>query len=106
MKLQIDTKAKTIKIDENVKINELIKVLKRLLPKEWQEYTLESNAIINWHNPIPWYPYQPWKIGDPWVITCAVGTMPQPEPGETSVYNIEVMNENSFNRYTESLMKS
>jgi hypothetical protein len=59
MKLQIDTKAKTIKIDETVNIKELIQILEKLLPKEWKDYWLESGSVIYW-------PSQPVIIYDRW----------------------------------------
>lgn len=104
MKLQINTKAKTIKIDETVKITELVKILKKLLPKEWEDYSLETDSFITWYNPIPWYPYHPWRISD--VVYCgtAIGTSNNctgnvtnttkeyPQTPTEGVYNIEVMN--------------
>lgn len=80
MKLQIDTKAKTIKIDETVNIKELIQILEKLLPKEWKDYSLESGSVIIW-------PLQPTIIYDrwnprplPWEVTCQAG----------ATYNVEV----------------
>jgi len=87
MKLQIDTKAKTIKVDENVKFSELIKVLKKILPREWQDYSLAGNEIIYWYNPITWYPHQPWRIGD--VTYTSEG---ESVPATVTCYNVEVMN--------------
>lgn len=71
MKIQLDTTAKTIKIEEDVKFSKLIETLKRLLPNnEWKEFTLETHTVINhWNNPyvvyrdrevwpklqLPWY---------------------------------------------------
>lgn len=68
MKLQLDTTAKTIKIEESVNLGELINSLEKLLPDGlWKEFKLETNTIINWNNPIvidkyvPYVPYvQPW----------------------------------------------
>jgi hypothetical protein len=97
MRLQIDTKERTIKVDENVKFNELIKVLNKLLPKEWKEYTLETSGIWHWVNPIVWPVTQPWKIGDviyqPYT-TCGTEHSPDKNPYQVinSVYNIEVLN--------------
>lgn len=68
MKLQLDTKEKTIKLESDVKFSELISTLEKLLPKgEWKEFKLETNVTINtWRNPIiirdytrP-YPSYPW----------------------------------------------
>lgn len=54
MKIQLDTNAKTIKVEEDVNLSELISKLKKLLPKgEWKEYTLQSNTTIQWYT----YPY-------------------------------------------------
>jgi hypothetical protein len=86
MRIQIDTKLRTIKVDENVKFKELIKVLKNLLPKEWEEYILEASSIIYWTNPIPYYPYTPWRIGN-----VTYGTSGESVPLTTTVYNVEVM---------------
>jgi len=85
MKIQIDTKAKTIKIEEEVKISELFEMLEKLLPKgEWKKYKLESTVITNWANPIiidRTVPYIPpyrspiWSTGTrpPYHINCGTG---------------------------------
>jgi len=90
MKLQLDTTAKTIKVEENVKLDELVKMLEKILPKEeWKKYTLQTNVIIErWSNPIyireyPYYIY-------PWVTTSTyqVATL-NSDKLTTGVYNIE-----------------
>lgn len=59
MKLQIDTENKTIKIEEKVNLFDLMNKLQSLFPNDiWQEYTLESNTITNWINPVYISPYQ------------------------------------------------
>ncbi len=66
MKLQLDTTRKTIKVEGNVVISELISTLERLFPNaEWKEMTLETNVTINnWTAPFviernyPKYPIQ------------------------------------------------
>ena len=90
MKLQIDTIAKTIKIDEDVKLGDLIKTLESLLLNDkWKEFKIEANAnILKWVDPIPmpyipWqptYPYQPYTapLSPPsnppfWEVTCDSG---------------------------------
>jgi len=70
MKLQIDTSKKTIKLEESVKLDSLIKTLKQLFPNnEWKQFTLETNTVINnWNRPVvieliktyPTYPRYPW----------------------------------------------
>ena len=41
MKIQLDTTLKTIKLESDVKISDLIKILKKLLPDgEWKTFTL------------------------------------------------------------------
>jgi hypothetical protein len=91
MKLQIDTKAETIKVDENVKFNDLIKVLDKLLPQEWKNYTLETSGFITWYwyNPIPYYHTQPWRIGD---VTYTSSGESVGGTVTNSVYNVDVIN--------------
>jgi len=40
MNITIDTKAKTIQIEENIKSEELYKGLQELLGENWKEYTI------------------------------------------------------------------
>lgn len=65
MKLQLDTTNKTIRVEERVRLSELIKIVKKILPNEWKDFILETNTtIINWHEPIiikEYPPYRPWK---------------------------------------------
>lgn len=75
MKIQIDTSAKTIKLEQSAKITEILSVVKKLLPNDWKEYSLEAVTIINnWQNPViipywPYYPYQPINV----FTTCGDG---------------------------------
>ena len=94
MKIQIDTKAKVIRLEEKVKFDELVKVLNKLLPKEWKEYSLDTNSVIYWSNPIIWhYHYEPWHT--PIVTYGDNGTgkpFPHPLPVTcegSGVYNVE-----------------
>jgi len=61
MKIQLDTVAKTIKLDESVNVGEFMETLRRLLPDNlWREFSLETHTIINnWTNPyvVPIFPY-------------------------------------------------
>lgn len=70
MKIQLDTTAKTVKVEESVNLGELINGLKKLLPNnEWKEFKLETGVqIVQWSNPIiytrPIYWWeQPWYNG-------------------------------------------
>lgn len=72
MKIQLDTEAKEIRIEESVLLSELINILEGLLPNGlWKEYKLVVTIIQNWSYPIvyprPYNPYNPYKYGD---ITC------------------------------------
>lgn len=53
MKIQLDTNAKTIKLEESVNIGELQELLEKFLPNgQWKEFKLETSVIHNWSNPI------------------------------------------------------
>jgi hypothetical protein len=68
MKLQIDTIAKTIKVEGTVNLLELVETLERLLPAGvWKTFSLETNVTIIWNAPqviqpviYPVWPYYPW----------------------------------------------
>lgn len=67
MKVQIDTDAKTIKLENEVSIGKLIEFLERLnIDTDWKEYKLLTNTVIKW-NEYPTiiyrdyhYPYNPY----------------------------------------------
>jgi hypothetical protein len=75
MKIQLDTKEKVIRIEEKVNLKDFMDVIKKILPDIWKEYTLETNSVINWTNPIvierfPVYPeVYPWWPPYP-IVTC------------------------------------
>lgn len=69
MKLQLDTTAKTVKIESDIKVSLLIKTLKSLLPTDWKDFTLQTHTTITqwtsptiiWEYPIyPAWPTYPW----------------------------------------------
>lgn len=70
MKLKIDTSAKTIQVEQMVKLVELIEFVKKIFPNnEWKDYSIEAVQYIdNWYNPIyipclqPYQPYQPFTF--------------------------------------------
>lgn len=77
MKITIDNINKTLEIDQDVKIEELIAFVKSILPN-WEEYKIVATKYIynGGTSPTiyPWYPdvtpvnpYNP-----PWTITCKV----------------------------------
>ncbi len=85
MKLQLDTGAKTIKIEENVKLTKLMQVVKKILPNgEWQDFTLITNTVIErWHDPVyikEYYPKRqwwdsPWYIGPTYYTSSTDGSL-------------------------------
>ena len=87
MKIQLDTKNKTIKVEESVNLGEFIDFIKKILPdKVWREYKLETSSVINWSSPIIIEPYKPYKPIDVWYHTTS-------EPciyNSTGVTNFEV----------------
>jgi len=79
MKIQLDSEKKTIKIEGNVKLSDLVKHLESLLPKDspcgyWKDYELECNTMITyWSNPIIIKEYtRPWW-GENYT-TCGLGS--------------------------------
>lgn len=104
MKIQLDTTAKVIKVEETVNIGELISALEKLLPKgEWKDFKLETHTTIEWSTPvvIPYRPVvqpcvpQPLYPIDPWwrqpYITCSSNSTTEPSQYslKSGVYNIE-----------------
>jgi len=80
MKLQLDTKEKTIKVEGKVNLNELFEALEKLLPQgAWKEFVLESNTEIVWRDPI-YIPYPTYRYSYPWwqqpIVTYETGTPP------------------------------
>ncbi len=53
MKFEIDTENKTIKIQEDVKLSDLVQELKDLLDRDWENYTLIMNNVGRIHKNIP-----------------------------------------------------
>jgi hypothetical protein len=77
MKIQLDTNAKIIRIDEMVNLGQFIDELEMILPGgKWKEYHLQA-LITNWvqpyviqpiYNPArPWHEPYPWWT-EPWII--------------------------------------
>lgn len=68
MKLQIDTNAKVIRIEEAVNFYELCQMVKKLFPNDmWKEFNIETTVIQNWTSPIiikeyPIYPVNPYPM--------------------------------------------
>lgn len=66
MKIQLDTTAKTIKVEDEVNLGELMETIQKILPDNWKEFKVMPSVITNWSNPIyidrwhpsPWYHYQ------------------------------------------------
>ena len=67
MKIQLDTTNKTIKVESNVKLSDLVETLDKLLPNnEWKEFELQTNVTISsWTEPIIVERYKPEPVY-PW----------------------------------------
>lgn len=104
MKLQIDFDKKIIRIQDTVKLHELIEHLDKLFPEnKWKEFSLDTNTTIDWINPIsiPIMPYiQPIQYpsptpsfpGTPWPSTPNTPWWTQPSiicSGERAFNNIQ-----------------
>jgi hypothetical protein len=86
MKLQLDTTAKTVKVEGVVNLWELMETLERLLPNGvWKTFSLESGSTIIWNNPpfpiYPTWPYYPWWWSQPSTIMFGVGNSITTPPG-------------------------
>lgn len=75
MKIQLDTSAKTIKLESNEKLSDLIDTLEKLLPGLWKEFTIETNVTINnWNYPIIYKQSEPYWYKQPWFVQCVYNT--------------------------------
>ncbi len=71
MKIQIDTTSKIIRIEETVLIGDFFELLDQLFPNlTWKEYSLQSQVITDWHNPIIVKDYPPVRPF-PWTVPQA-----------------------------------
>lgn len=68
MKIQIDTTAKIVKVEESVNLGRFVEAIKNMLP-DWKSYALESGSITYWIDPYPVTPYTPWwkQYPYPWI---------------------------------------
>jgi hypothetical protein len=87
MKLQIDTKEKTIVVLEDSNIKELVKALKGMLGEDWDNYSIKNNTTIFTYY-YPWYQWKPCEPA-PW-ITYSTGDKYEELPPTTAVYNVDV----------------
>ena len=70
MKIQIDTIAKTIKVEGRVKLADLFDQLQSFFPNgEWEDYDIETNTVIQWSNPIV-IERDIYRHVWPWTVTC------------------------------------
>lgn len=56
MRIQLDTKNKTIKLQEDVKISDLVQELKDLLDRDWENYTLIMSKKVEYVYPPTYTP--------------------------------------------------
>ena len=84
MRIRIDTIAKTIKLEQSAKIVEILSVIKKLLPDNWKEYSLEPVDVINnWYNPITIDWVNPAPLNPQWWLPTMVSD-------SASTYNIDL----------------
>lgn len=57
MKIKIDTENKTVLIEQDINLSELIKFMKKHFKDDWKDYN-----IISMTYPIPYYPDYPITI--------------------------------------------
>jgi hypothetical protein len=66
MRIEIDTTEKSIKMLENIKLDELMELAQRLYPNDWREFKLIPHTEIrrDWTQPYitpaPYYEEHPW----------------------------------------------
>lgn len=106
MRIQLDTAQKIIKLEENVKLSELVEILEGLLPKgEWKNFTLETNTVIqHWNSPVVIERYVQSPYYGPWWgrVSGSISSLnstsklsPQSQPRykgqlKAGVYNVEL----------------
>jgi len=107
MKLQLDTTAKTIKLEEGVLLGEFFEKIMVILPNDsWKEFKLLAETKIEWINPYPiiikeiqpWvypsYPVYPVYPTYPWITWYGTTGEARGEiPAYTynaGVYNIDI----------------
>lgn len=94
MKIQLDTTAKIIKVEESVTFGELTEFLEKLLPNGlWKEFKLETNTIINWSSPTIIREYPPHRqLWRDWPCTpyCSDTTDNNRKVLMDGVYNVEL----------------
>lgn len=86
MKVQIDTEKKIIRVEQNIKLFELMNFLDKIYPDdEWQSFELETNCKIVIEQPItiqpfvqpinilPYIPSTPYKPLEIWCGTTSNG---------------------------------
>lgn len=90
MRIQFDTTSKSIKVEANVKISELLNVLKKLFPNdEWKGFTLETNVYINnWSSPII-IERRPAPITYPWYCSSEGQVAASYKQLNNGVFNVE-----------------
>lgn len=99
MKIELDYDNKLIKLENKTELKVFIETIQKILP-DWEKWTLDTNTIINWSNPITitTIPYihvpRPWWE-QPYVYygtdgTNYIGDMSSNTEPVTGKYQIEV----------------
>ena len=73
MELIIDTKLKTVLIRNEVNLNDLLKLMKKLFDKEWIEWKIKSVVESKHYYPYPWW-YQYYPYIEPFHVEYTSGT--------------------------------
>lgn len=91
MKIQLDTKSKTIRLDEAVNLGELQELLDKVLPGEWKSYKLEP-AFIQWQNPIIIERHYPRRTYPWWGTEISTGTYSHTPKINEGIYCLQTTN--------------
>jgi len=92
MKIQIDTDAKTIKVENDILLIDFFEKIKNLLPNGlWKEFKLIGGKTVYWHYPNIVYTYQyQYKQNDHYKPWINYGTAGEAINCNSGVYNVEI----------------
>lgn len=82
MRIQLDTKLKTIRVEETVNLGEFVKAIKKILP-DWEDYKIEQSFTTTYY---PYYPIQYQNIQNPVDFGVTNGS----QMTSASAYNLQI----------------